>query len=187
MSTFSILFSKHLRTDDKVSLRSLYASAVSTAFDKDNKSFDMDSKDPLTQKSRWVISWTYTFQFCPVDDGEGTVANHQLRGGDDVHHPWTFFLVFVTFQWKWSLSMFSVSPVILSSKFYVFYHTDCLEVILLVAEEYFLVRVLCFFSLLSQISCLFFLENSEAWAEAWLCTFSLQLVEVITDGEMALD
>ena len=49
-----------------------------------------------------------------------------------------------------------MSPVFLPSKFCVFYHTDCLEVILLVAEEYFLVRVLCFFSLLSQSSCLFF-------------------------------
>jgi len=39
-----------------------------------------------------------TFQFCPVDDGEGTVANHQLGGGDDINHPWTFFFVFVTFQ-----------------------------------------------------------------------------------------
>ena len=47
-----------------------------------------------------------------------------------------------------------MSPVFLPSKSCVFYHTDCLEVILLVAEEYFLVRVLCFFSLLSQSSCL---------------------------------
>ena len=149
----------------------------------------MDSKDSQNQKSHWVFSWTYTFQFCPVDDGEGTVANHKLRGGDDVHHPWTFFLVFVTFQWKWSLSMFSVSPVILSSKFYVFYHTDCLEVILLVAEEYFLVRVLCFFSFLSQSSCLSVrkLRTFGRLLKAWLRTFSLQLVEVITDGDMALD
>ena len=29
---------------------------------------------------------TYAFQFCPVNDGEGAVANHQLGGRDDVDH-----------------------------------------------------------------------------------------------------
>ena len=32
------------------------------------------------------ICSTYTFEFCPVNDGEGTVPDHQLGGRDDVDH-----------------------------------------------------------------------------------------------------
>ena len=80
-----------------------------------------------------------------------------------------------------------MSPVFLPSKFCVFYHTDCLEVILLVAEEYFLVRVLCFFSLLSQSSCLSVRKLGSFRPKLDCARFSLQFVEVITDGDMALD
>ena len=33
-----------------------------------------------------MLEFTYAFQFCPVNNGEGAMANHQLGGGDDVHH-----------------------------------------------------------------------------------------------------
>ena len=70
---------------------------------------------------------TYTFQFCPVNDGEGAVADHQLGGRDDVHH----------------LSSPRAAPprnslshqcLNVSIELFFCYHTDCLEVILLVAD-----------------------------------------------------
>ena len=86
------------------------------------------------------------------------MANHQLGGGDDVHHPWTFLYLFSIchFSMKMILVHFlSESSFSLFEVLCVFYHTDCLEVILLVADEYFLIR----FKLFSSSTKLLFAFN----------------------------
>ena len=67
--------------------------------------------------------WTYTFQFCPINDGKGTVANDQLGGWDDVDH--------LLFSSSWLISKFSF-PSLSADQFLNWfilfcYHTDCLD------------------------------------------------------------